>query len=360
MTRRNALFRVDASIEIGTGHVMRCLTLADAMVGEGYQCTFVGRAHPGHLSDLIRERGHETRVLPAGSLQVPSDSATRYTSWLGTDWETDAQQVLELAGHPDWLIVDHYSIDARWERKVGPVCGHVLVIDDLADRSHEADMLLDQNFGRDARDYADRVPERCRVFTGSSYALLRPEFARLRNASLNRRDRPELKRILVSLGGVDVHNATGQVLNALRDCPTMHSAVVDVIMGRHSPCLEQVRQLAESLPYRTRVLVDVSNMGDLMVKSDLAIGAAGSTSWERCALGLPSVLVVAAENQRSIASALGAAGAAIVADLDELASTLQGLVGGNFEERLSRMSQIASELVDGKGTARVVAELVHV
>jgi UDP-2,4-diacetamido-2,4,6-trideoxy-beta-L-altropyranose hydrolase len=361
MTSRTALFRVDASIGIGTGHVMRCLTLADAMAARGYQCTFIGRAHPGHLFDLIRQRGHEARVLPPGPPldEAAPAAATRHSVWLGTDWETDARQVLELAGRTGWLIVDHYSLDARWESNVRPICSRVLVIDDLADRSHEADMLVDQNFGRDARDYAGRVPEQCRVLTGSSYALLRPEFARLRHVSLDRRTSPELKRVLVSLGGIDVANATGRVLNALKDCRAMQGVVVDVVMGRHAPCLQQVRQQAESLPYPTRILVDVSNMGELMVESDLAIGAAGSTSWERCALGLPSVLVVLAENQRLIANALGAAGAAVITGLDELSATLQDFLGQDLKERLDRMSHVARELVDGEGTARVVEELVH-
>ncbi len=309
------VFRADASLEIGTGHVMRCVTLAQAFRQQGAHSRFICRMLPGNLIDFIRGRGFEVQNLPVEH-QAHEDSEPPligHAAWLGTDWKSDADVTQDALGARvvDWLIVDHYALDARWERQLRPACHRLMVIDDLADRSHDCDMLLDQNLGRDAKDYAARVPQHCTCLVGPHYALLRPEFSELREYSLRRREAPVLKQILISMGGVDKDNATSKVLEALKDVSLPRGCRVIVVMGAQAPWLEQVRAVAATLPCPTEVRVNIDDMAQVMADSDLAIGAAGSTTWERCCLGLPSMIVVLAENQQPIAKALHEKNAAV-------------------------------------------------
>ena len=316
------VFRSDASLEIGTGHVMRCLTLAEALIGQGAECHFICREHPGHLIEAIEERGITVHRLPIRKA-ISSYSAELEASglahelWLGDSWQQDAaasRALIKRLG-PDWLVVDHYALDARWEDAVLPQdckapATRLMVIDDLADRHHRADLLLDQNLGRETDDYVALVPGHCRILAGPHYALLRLEFSMIREWSLERRRNAPLKRLLISMGGVDKDNATGQVLKALKDCDLPSDVEISVVMGATAPWREDVRRLASELPWDTEVAVNVSDMAQRMAEADLAIGAAGSTSWERCCLGLPTLMLVLAENQRPIAQSLHQAGAA--------------------------------------------------
>jgi UDP-2,4-diacetamido-2,4,6-trideoxy-beta-L-altropyranose hydrolase len=286
---------------------------------------------------------------------------SNYAAWLGADSATDAVQTKAGFGATavDWLIVDHYAIDARWERAMRSTCRKLMVIDDLADRIHHCDILLDQNFGRKVQAYRGLVPDSCTVLAGSQYALLRPEFAAFRKGSLCRRTAPQLKHLLITMGGVDQSDATGKVLAALHFCILPEDLSITVVMGQHAPWLERVRLGAKQMPRPTVVKIDVNNMAQLMASSDLAIGAAGSTSWERCCLGLPSIICVQAENQKSIASTLELTGAAKAFGIDECVQRLRDLFGEvrNDHRRLQKMSESASSITDGKGVARVSEEL---
>lgn len=350
-------FRVDAALAIGSGHVMRCLTLAAALRAGGARCLFICRAHPGHLGELVRQQGHELQLLPApagdaaAAPEVPAHAA-----WLGSNWQDDAAQTAAALGdlEPDWLVVDHYGIDARWEQALRRHCRQLLVLDDLADRPHDADLLLDQNLGRDAADYKRLVTAGCRLLTGTTYALLRPEFAALRNSSLERRRQPMLQHILVSLGGVDLPNTTATVLAALAPLPLPADTRITVVLGLQSPWQKAVQQTASTLPWPVEVLSNISDMAARMAASDLAIGAAGSTSWERCCLGLPAILVCLAENQRGALQTLSAAGAAQAIDADAIAVQLPAaLTQMGQAGTLAAFSRQAAALVDGLGTQRV-------
>lgn len=357
-------FRADASVQIGTGHVMRCLTLADELARQGHQCRFVCREHQGHLGDLIASKGYGLTLLPSHSdseLVLKDRGSDNYALWLGVPWQEDARQTLDAlkAWKPDWLVVDHYALDAKWERALADAAGKIMVIDDLANRPHECALLLDQNLGRVASDYDGLLPAECQRLIGPRYALLRPEFAALREQSLSRRRNPELKRILISLGGVDRTNVTGRVLEALSESALPRSTKLDIIMGAAAPYLDDVRQQTARLPFKATVSVNVKDMAQRMCLADLAIGAAGSTSWERCCLGLPAILMVLAENQKSAAEALKRSGAVIITDSGEGVRTeLERLMNSdNTEKRLTRMIQVVSDLVQGDGCARVVYEL---
>lgn len=366
MTRDNRdpmriAFRADASVEIGTGHVMRCLTLADALGERGAECLFFCRPHDGHLLDLIAGCGHRAVALPRrDTVAFPTSDTCAHAHWLGTDWATDANDSsAAVAGVSlDWLVVDHYSLDRRWEQAMRAACHHLLVIDDLADRPHDCDLLLDQNLGRRAEDYRDLLPFGARTLIGPRYALLRPEFAALRAESLARREQPAFRHLLVTMGGVDKDNATLAILDALVGCDLPPDLRITVVMGPHAPFLGQVRARAAAMPWPTRVLAGASDMARLMTEADLAIGAAGSTSWERCCLGLPTIQMILAENQRLIAQALAQAGAAVTMEISSIAYSLpkffedKSIVACALAQRAS-----ASSLSDGCGTTYIAGLL---
>ena len=370
MTMR-IVFRTDASLQMGSGHVMRCLTLADALKAKGADCHFISREHPGHLLEVIRHRGYKVNSLLA---QVPHGlSAIKnivkkssilqqepaHAAWLGSTWQTDAQETAPILAslQPDWLVVDHYALDQRWEEALTPHYRRLLVIDDLADRPHRCDLLLNQNLGSRPEHYAHWVPAHCQVLTGPHYALLRPEFAALRSYSLQRRQaQPVLRQLLITMGGVDQPNATGQVLQALKTCALAADCRITVVMGLTAPWLQNVRELASQMPWPTEVVVNVNDMAQRMADSDLAIGAAGSTSWERCCLGLPTLMVVLAENQQAAAQALeGAHAARLIGDVSDIATQLplavRKLINSDCQ---SRMSLAASAITDGQGTEKIL------
>lgn len=374
MAAQKIVFRTDASLLMGSGHLMRCLTLADALKAQGAECHFISREHPGHLLEVIRERGYKVNCLVTHAqpaldaikniaikapklLQEPAHAA-----WLGSTWQNDAQETAAILAdlQPDWLVVDHYALDQRWETALRPHYQKLMVIDDLADRLHQCDLLLDQNLGRQPQNYANLVPAQCKLLIGPQYALLRPEFAALRAYSLQRRQQPALKNILVTMGGVDLPNATGQVLQALKGCALPQDCRITVVMGLQAPWLEQVRTQAQDMPWPTEVMVNISDMAQRMADSDLAIGAAGSTSWERCCLGLPTLMVVLANNQKDAAAHLEYAGAAYCLTLDtqlhqKLQNRTQRLL--NHHEELSQMTIHASRITDGAGVERSVTAM---
>jgi UDP-2,4-diacetamido-2,4,6-trideoxy-beta-L-altropyranose hydrolase len=343
---------------------MRCLTLADALLECGLACRFVCREHPGNLIGLIRQRGHEVQALPAQPASNSSfvdDGAPVHAAWLGASWDQDAEQTKLGIGATtvDWLIVDHYALDARWEQALRSSCRNLMAIDDLADRSHDCDVLLDQNLGRNAADYESLVSPKCVLLIGPSYALLKPEFSKLRAQSLARRRQPDLKNLLITMGGVDKDNITGKVLDGLRNCRLPPDCRITVVMGAQAPAHENVRHRATTMPWLTEVLLNVQDMAALMAESDLAIGAAGSTSWERCCLGLPSLIVVLAENQQPIAAALDTLGAVVslgsgshASFCDALETAINLLV--DEPAHLSRMSARSQAVTEGAGVERVI------
>lgn len=368
MTTR-IVFRVDASLQMGSGHVFRCLTLADAFRTRGVQCHFISRAHTGHLLKLIRQHGFAVTPLPLELPTRPGKSraasvppkAPICAPWLGCEWQTDAEQTRGIVEklQPDWLVVDHYALDQRWETALRRHVQKLMVIDDLADRHHDCDLVLDQNLGRQEQDYAKLVPSLCKVLSGPQYALLRPEFPALRAYSLQRRQQSELKQLLISMGGMDLPNGTGRVLQALKGCTLPQDCRVSVVMGQQAPWLQQVRTEVQEMPWPTEVLVNISDMAQRMANSDLAIGAAGSTSWERCCMGLPTLLLVLADNQALVAQALKEAQAALlIGDLNDISRKLPLAINASASNhRLREMSTAAAAITDGQGVEKVLSAM---
>jgi UDP-2,4-diacetamido-2,4,6-trideoxy-beta-L-altropyranose hydrolase len=349
------VFRVDASLQMGTGHVMRCLTLAQVLKENGVDAEFICRKHKGNLINKIRLSGfnvHELEVLE----EIEVGNKLVHSHWLGATQQQDANDCIDMLKPEkyDWLIVDHYALDEQWQKRLEPYYEKLMVIDDLADRKHRCDILLDQTFGRQQEDYSALTPEGCELLLGSKYALLRPEFAKWRAYSLEHRSKPELKQLLVNMGGVDVYNVTENILDELKTCNLPNDINIIVVMGELTPHLESVKSKANALPYKTEVKVDVDNMAEIMANSDIAIGAAGSTTWERCCLGLPTIQIVIAENQNTIAKSLAKNNAIkLLQDIKELSRMISDVTCW-----MKDVSDFAKQISDGLGSMRVVSVII--
>jgi UDP-2,4-diacetamido-2,4,6-trideoxy-beta-L-altropyranose hydrolase len=358
------VFRADASLSIGTGHLTRCLTLGQALTGRGASVRFVCRAHPGNQIASLEAAGFKVDVIPLSDSADPDGPS--HSQWLGGTWTEDAEVVRAAATGADWIVVDHYALDARFESDVAATGARVAVIDDLADRPHDCDLLLDQTFGRSAQDYAENVPARATLLCGSSYALLRPEFFELASQSLTRRtNAAAASNILVTLGGIDVDNVSAAVLDIVEGMALGGACRIQVVMGADAPHLAAVRKQAAQMAVPTEVHAGTHAIARLMADADVAIGAAGTTAWERCCLGLPSLVAVLASNQQPTAENLHQAGAAISLgspDRPEFAQQLAGNLRTLLDDRERRLAMTAAALTvtDGLGANRVAAELVRV
>ncbi|NUU03187.1 UDP-2,4-diacetamido-2,4,6-trideoxy-beta-L-altropyranose hydrolase [Herbaspirillum robiniae] len=348
--------RADANRLIGTGHVMRCLALADQLKHLGAEVSFLARPMGERLAARIRAQGHTLHEVsddgtPAGT--------TAEELWPAPKQDADGEASARLIGRVDWVIVDHYGLDARWEQALRPYCRRLLVIDDLANRRHDADVLLDQNLGRRACDYRTLVPKACEIFIGPLHGLLRPEFAQTRARSLTQRGKNPPSRLLITLGGIDKDNITGKLLDSWAKLPNQAQWSVIAVMGAQAPWLEDVRKKAACMSPSIQVLTDVSDMASLMAQSDLAIGAAGGTAWERCVLGLPTLMVTLADNQRSAAHALERAGCASNLDMNNLAQDLGRKLAQLADgSALHPMIEACSAITDGMGAPRLARHMI--
>ena len=349
-------FRVDASPAIGSGHLMRCLTLAARLASAGCDIAFVCRQLPESLEALVREAGHDCIRLPtpADTTRIATAGDPPHAAWLGVSWETDAQEsCTALAGGVDWLVVDHYGIDARWQGRLRDAARRIMVIDDLADRPHDCELLLDQNLYADMTErYAGRVAAHCRLLLGPRHALLRDEFATLRGRIVARDG--EVRRLLVFLGGMDADNVTATVLAALEALPTRHFAS-DVVIGAGHPARGRIEGECSRLGLACHV--QTPRMAELMAAADLAIGAGGTATWERCALGLPTLALCLADNQRQLIHDASRAGLLHGPDISAtdaaaIARHLAALLDSAGLRRLLSATGMAA--VDGRGAARVV------
>jgi UDP-2,4-diacetamido-2,4,6-trideoxy-beta-L-altropyranose hydrolase len=291
--KRVIAIRVDSSIEIGSGHVMRCLTLAEQLKSSHTEVFFMCYELTGNIANLIEEKGYVVERFPL--LKAAQDEA----------WKTDLEHTQKILGslknQINWLIVDHYGLDSRWERRLRSYTKKIMVIDDLANREHDCDLLLDQNFYLDMKKrYQDLVPQTCKKLLGPQYVLLRPEFYEARK-NLRERD-GMVRRILIFFGGSDPTNETTKALESIKVLNRPNIAI-DVVVGVTNPNKKYIQQLCENLP-KTTFYCQVDNMAQLMVNADLAIGAGGATTWERCFLGLPTIVIIVADNQIKVIEAV--------------------------------------------------------
>lgn len=354
------VFRTDGSTFMGQGHVMRCLTLANVLRERGADIHFVCREHPGHLCDLIVQRGFVVHRLPLAEERV--DHLAGHAGWLGALWEADAEQTRQviqgLDGTADVLVVDHYAVDHRWETVLRPSAARILAIDDLADRVHDCDLLLDQNFFSDlSTRYDGKVPPGCVTLLGPGYALLQPVYAQL-HSQVELRDGP-VRRIFVFFGGADIENLTGLSVAAFQELgrPDIH---LDVVMTEKNSRYLAIEKAIDGWS-NIRLHGPLPSLGPLMATADLAIGAGGATVWERLCLGLPSVIVSLAENQKPVSKELAEAelvrylGHKDVVDREKIHQSLADIVDG---PSLGAWSSRCHKACDGQGAGRVVSAML--
>ena len=340
------LFRADASVAIGSGHVMRCATLASWLAAAGHSVRFLCRDESGNLNAWLEQQGWPVTSLVALSEPAGAEEA-----------DISASQRAIGSLHYDWIVADHYQLGTRWEKAMAVRADRIMSIDDLG-REHDCHLLLDQNYANSIHSHYRTLGETgCEVLLGPEFALVRPEFAKLRPDSLARR-RDSLSRILIFMGGADPLNETAKAINgiALTDRRDVH---VDVVIGGSNPHRSAVEIACSFLP-NAELYVQTPRMAELMAVADCTIGAGGSSTWERCTLGLPALVTILADNQAPIAEAVGAAGAHHVLGWhhtltpESYADALQAL----DDEYIERMSIAAAAICDGNGTARVATHLL--
>ena len=291
---------------------MRTLTLADELRLNGAEITFITREHVGNMIDHLTEKKYPVLILEGGTGKehqaTESHVDNEEEGWLGKTWQEDYFETREkiegcFSGkdHIDWLVVDHYSLDSRWESSIREVVDKVMVIDDLASRDHDADILLDQNLhdGMETR-YDGLVPGGCRKLLGPKYALLRPEFQEARK-TLRERD-GRIRRLMIFFGGSDLNNATMKVLHSFSKLG-LENIEIDVVVGSANPKRDHILDYCKKYD-NIQYHYNVDNMAMLMAAADLFVGSGGTSTWERCCLGLPSMVVAVADNQVGISKSI--------------------------------------------------------
>jgi UDP-2,4-diacetamido-2,4,6-trideoxy-beta-L-altropyranose hydrolase len=353
------VIRADASAQMGSGHIMRCLGLANALQAHA-TITFVVRYLPAPLAAWIDAAGHQIQYLPDAPA---AHDELFHSAWLGVSQTDDGQataQIMQSLGAVDWLIMDHYALDWRWQQHVRPYTQQLLVIDDLADRVHDCDVLLDQNqYCALEQRYAGKVPAHARLLLGAGYALLRNEFIEARQRAQIRTG--AVKRLLVFFGGIDNHNYTGRLLAVLPQRLDPQIAV-DVVIGAQHPQRVEIEQLCQQQGYTCHV--QTQQMAQLMAQADVAVGAGGSASWERCCLGLPSMAFAIADNQVQLTHDAALQGLLDSPQVDwqqpiTVANALHSFMLNPLARE--RMSRLGWQMVDGQGMARVLQAIgLHV
>lgn len=356
----NVVIRTDASRTIGTGHVMRCLSLAEALERRGASVQFICRKLDGHLGEYIKQRGFVVNMLATAAAGPAARESSDYSPWLGVRWQDDAEDtqaaIAALDSKPDWLVADHYALDKRWEGRCRESSRRTMAIDDLANREHDCDLLLDQNLYEDATSrYGGKLPKHCQLLLGPQFALLRSDFAKAR-ASINERH-GVVRRILVFFGGTDPGNLTATSVAALKKL-ALPNVAVDVIIGEKYQNRLEIEAACCAQNFACHV--QTNQMAELMANADLAIGAGGSASWERCCVGLPCLTFAVARNQQQLVADAAMGGILYApsvdpSDEDAIARHVTACVQNPM--LLQAMSKRAMALVDGRGCDRVARAL---
>jgi|APSaa5957512535_1039671.scaffolds.fasta_scaffold04901_5 UDP-2,4-diacetamido-2,4,6-trideoxy-beta-L-altropyranose hydrolase len=343
--------RADSSELIGIGHIMRTLTLSDSLKALGFKIVYICTNAVGNINDLIVRRGYDVSIIENSCIK---NNGKRSMPISDECILKDANETIDCIKEKcNWLIVDHYYIDYRWHSIVRKSTDRIMVIDDLANRKLDCDLLLDQTYGRKVIHYSSLVNHNCKLLLGSKYALIRPQFLSVRDGSIKRRlNNNIIRNILISVGGIDINNVSLALLNTIYKIYKGNGEIViNVVLTGKSPNIDLIKKFIENSSLNMTLFIDVEDMENLMAEADVSIGGGGTTSWERCVVALPSIVVVQADNQKFLSGQLEAKGAIIILKkIDDLPKVIQSIEKNSF---LSRMSYLASLICDGFGSTRV-------
>ncbi|WP_436240079.1 UDP-2,4-diacetamido-2,4,6-trideoxy-beta-L-altropyranose hydrolase [Paenibacillus sp. LjRoot56] len=361
----HVIFRVDASVQIGSGHVMRCLTLAGQLHKHGARISFICRDLPGNLSEFVRAKGYAVYLLEMKNSSVESlydENAGRHqlqhADWLTVSQDEDAMQVRAILDTMpekiDLLVVDHYALDMEWEQQMSYFVNRILVIDDLADRRHVCEMLLDQNLYMNmTQRYLSLVPAHCKLFLGPQHALLREEFYENKKSLRSRNG--SISNVFVFYGGSDPTNETLKAMKAIQKAD-LTGVSVHVVVGSSNPQKRVIEEYVSQMDH-VRFYGHVDHISELMSEADLALGAGGSTTWERCMLGLPSLVTVVAENQWEMTEAVAASRA--ITNLGWYHEVTEQMIADHLIElfynpkKVLEMSNASRKIIDVEGLNEV-------
>lgn len=352
---KNLFIRADAGTKIGTGHIMRCLTLADSLKKRFDGIFIISNQMPSSLSRFIKNKGYKMYRI-RGHTHIEGQKQKHKKAI-----ERDATQCIKIIkshkNADNWLLVDHYGIDHIWEDKVRIYVKKIIAIDDLANRKHNCDVLIDQNFYKNmAKRYKKLVPKSCLQLLGPKFALLRPEF---KNARKKLKRKFKLQRILISFGGSDPTNQTSKVLRAIRLFGSRYQ--VDVVAGNSNPHKNSIKRLCSSVPSAS-FHYHVNDIAKIMAEVDLAIGGGGSMTWERCCLGLPTIVAILSENQRLLTEEVDRIGCVVnLGQASSLSTEDYAIAIKRITPKiLQKMSKRCLCLVDSNGTRRVTSKIFQI
>ena len=355
------LFRADASVQQGTGHIMRCLVIADELRKRGHECIFLTQPFLPDFLAQIEDRQHRLVFLKQNKMDLEYDSKdNEYLAWLGRPIIQDAMETLDVIKYerPNVIIADHYAINAIWTSIVSCQEVKTVVIDDLADREHYCDLLIDQNFGRTPEQYRELVSEKTKILAGAEYIFIKDDFRKTRKAAQKARLNRCPKRLNICMGGIDKDNATYKVLETIGKLNYFKNWDIDIVLRSAAPYANILREYVANQKLRMQLHFDADNVAELFSSADLAIGAGGVTLWERCCMGLPTVLLTIADNQIPAALAMTKTGAVIYAgDIrkqhweNKFDAKLQTLTQDSGV--IHTMSTKAFDICDGTGIEKV-------
>ncbi len=358
-------FRVDASISIGAGHLSRCLTIANSLKNKGLaECFFILKSHDGSFASLVRSHGFDVEMLP---LQfIPNYQSGNYKDWVGGTIADDAASSLKYIKRKrfksgDWMIVDHYGLDSEFEDSIVAADINIGVVDDLANRHHNCKFLVDQTCGRKEGEYKEWVSNETDLMTGERFCMLRPEFIGYRKKSLEKRVQfRNVNNILINFGSTDPTNITARIIKSLDQICSKADIKLVAVVGHNSPHLDEIERSVNSFSGEVELIVDAENMAELMFDADIAVGAAGATTWERCVLGLPTIIIKTADNQSTVIERILTFGVAILHDIDAEKQQEELLRHLSFiQENYQDISQKCASLVTGNGINEVVSRIIR-
>ncbi len=353
----NIAFRVDAHPWMGLGHLMRCLTLANQLSMLGAKVHFICRPGPHQYYDRVREQGHALHLLPELDEYIVPEKESQ---WLMVSQKQDAHEtqcLLFTLGAIDWLVVDHYGIDSVWEEQLSKTVNSIAAIDDKPSRIHRCNLLLDQTMGRKESEYVGLLSQSTRLLVGQEYALIGSKYRQLRDAEASCRSQCNGINLLICLGGGDGDNVAIDCIDELqrRGLLLNGKAIQVVVVAANS---EYILSESAHKNLDISVLGFVENLEKEMLNADLIIGAPGGATWERCCLGVPSLLIPFAENQRQVAQAMDKSKCALVIERNQITEQLITSLKLLLDDRQG-FGKRGKNAVDGLGAARIAQYLIQ-